>query len=124
MAAPAFPGTLPPPQKEGYGINPATEFLRTEFEVGPARHRRVFTGSFATVPVSWQFTSAQLITYREFYQNTISAGARSFTLNLWLDYRFTNALVRFKKRPAENFKGPFSWEVAGEVEVLQELPTS
>ena len=119
---PTFPPELGNPQKNGYGIVPTTEFLRTEFETGPSRQRRVFTGSFAKVPVSWVVSGAGLLTYRAFYQNTISGGARAFNLPLWLDKKFTTAVVRFTARPAENYLGPFSWEIKGEVEVLQELP--
>ena len=124
MTTPAFPSGLPHPQKKGYGIAPATEFVRSEFEVGPARQRRIFTGSFANVPVSWIFTGIQLLEYRDFFMDTLSAGTRAFTLDLWTGVEFTNCVVRFIERPAENLLGPLSWEVAGNVEVLQELPTS
>lgn len=122
MTTPDFPPALPAPQKDGHGIAGATEFLRTDFETGPARQRRIFTGSFAKMNVSWVLTSTELLTYREFYQETISAGTRAFKLNLWLDNKFTNAVVRFTARPKEDFMGPFTWKVAGEVEILQELP--
>ena len=122
MTTPDFPTSLPATQKDGHSISPSTEFIRTEFENGPARQRRIFTGSFARVTVSWVLTSSQLLTYRDFFQNEISAGARAFTLNLWLDNKFTAAVVRFTARPRAEFMGPFTWKVSGEVEVLQELP--
>ncbi len=124
MATPVFPTELPKCMADGYAINRAQEFVRGEFETGPARQRRVFTGSRGTMQVGWQLTGAQVLTFRNFYDNTISAGARAFTLSLWLGTSFTDMVVRFKTAPTESKKAPFSWEVKGEIELLQSLPTS
>lgn len=124
MATPAFPAGLPAAQAPGHAISPGLQFKRTEMQGGPARQRRIYAGVFSGVNVSWIFTNAQLLTYRDFKENTISGGARAFTMDVWLGATFTNALVRFKTADNEKHRGPDSWEVSVEIEILQELPTS
>lgn len=79
-----FPGTLPAPQRDGYGLNPVDQSIRTDMESGAARARRRTAARQDKIQVSWKFSDAQMDTFRTWFDNSAecAGGAAWFTISL------------------------------------------
>ena len=78
----AFPGSLPEPLLDSYGIEPQSVTARTDMEAGPARVRRRFTSQVDNITTSWILTSAQVTTFKTFFDTDIKDGSEWFDINL------------------------------------------
>jgi hypothetical protein len=115
---PAWPSTLPAPNKNGYALNPAPAFSRTNMEGGKARQRRRFTTVPVTVPLNWLFTQTQLGIFEAWFKHEINDGASYFDMTLWNGKGFNTYSVRFKKEPSIVLNGAKYFMVSGEIEVF------
>lgn len=118
---PAWPSTLPAPNRPGYALKPATAFSRTNMDGGKARQRRRFTSVPTAIPVSWLFTEAQLGIFEAWWKFEISFGASYFAMSLWNGKGFNSYQVRFTKAyeaPVANGK---YFTVSAEIEVFDLL---
>lgn len=117
----AWPSTLPRPDAVGYSITPVDQAARTEMEVGSPRVRRRTFARNDKVKVSWEFSDAQLATYRDWLEDGATGaagGAAWFTVDLAIG---TGGIVsteaRFVGTPGIAHLGGLQWRVSGEVEV-------
>ena len=67
----AYPSNLPRPQQEGYTLAPVEQLVSTDMEVGASRSRRRTKARQDIVEVSWEFSDAEFVTFRDWYDKTI-----------------------------------------------------
>ncbi len=93
-----WPATLPQtPLQSGYEEGTINTSIRSSMEVGPAKIRRRISAGVKEVKFQFLFTSTQLSTFIEFYEDTLMSGAVHFT---WNHPRTgVNEKWRFKKSP-------------------------
>jgi len=113
----AWPNTLPNFfQVKGFIETGAVNAIRSTMDVGPDKlRRRTTTGIRNHVGNMW-LTTTQYTTLRTFFEDTISFGVISFTMN---DAHGTNRTFRFIRPPRYTTIGPDNWQVKLE---LEELP--
>lgn len=119
----SYPSQLPLPTQQGYAIQHAQPFTRTEMQSGRARQRRTFTSVPSSVTVSWFFTTqGECQLFEGWFRDDLGAqdGAAWFDMPLQTplgiyDYqcRFTEmnqgpALVGFDK-----------WQVSASLEIRE-----
>lgn len=64
--------------KGSYQESPPDNSERTKMDVGPAKTRRRTTAGVRTFTLDHFFTSANLVIFDEFYNNTIKSGSLEF----------------------------------------------
>jgi len=100
--------------------------LRTQMDAGPAKMRRRFTAAPEIVELAMRMTGEQLVTFREFVDTTIEAGALPFE---WKDHRTGDpAEYRLLTEPevaplAPRDNGLEYWTVSMQVELLPAVST-
>ena len=81
----AFPSTLPDPLLAGYSLSPVDPSVRTDMEVGGQRVRRRTKARNDKIDLSWCFTDAEMLTFRNWYEDEttgISGGSSWFDIKL------------------------------------------
>lgn len=84
--------------RDSYSVAPATGFMRTEMEVGPARQRRIATAMPTNVSFTIYLNRKGLAVFEAWYKHTLQNGAAWFSMPIesgtgynWTDTRFTDA---------------------------------
>lgn len=113
----AWPTDLPNPMADGYQFTPGNAVIRTDMESGPARQRQRFTTVPVSVSVSWRFTVAQMVTFRDFFENTIHRGADWFTVSLDAGAGLASYDARFAEVYQAAWMPGGGWEVTSKLEV-------
>lgn len=70
-----WPDALGVPQFSGYGIESASQIVRTDMEGGAARVRRRTTSAPDTAPLRFVFNETQMATFRAFWDAEMLSGA-------------------------------------------------
>ncbi|MGV8987655.1 MAG: phage head spike fiber domain-containing protein [Cypionkella sp.] len=79
-----WPDVLPTPSFPGFGLSPIDPSLRTEWDVGPARVRRVTFATGDNVDVMWIFTDTEMAAFRAWYgDRAVSLAGDSDDLTAW-----------------------------------------
>lgn len=80
----AWPGTLPAPIVNGWGLEPADHLARSSMESGADRVRRTSTARADKVGVQWVMTRVQFAAFRSWFESSTGAnyGADWFTIGL------------------------------------------
>lgn len=80
----AYPSTLPAPLSESYQINPIDQVIRTEMDGGYTRARRRTTARVDKISVSFVYTSSQMDSFRDWFEDSTGAdgGASWFDITL------------------------------------------
>jgi hypothetical protein len=81
-----FPSTLPKPMRDGYGLSPQNNLVRTDMDSGAARQRRRFSQALDMVQVSWQFDLTQMDAFRAWFKTGCNDGAAWFGVSLARGY--------------------------------------
>jgi hypothetical protein len=121
----AWPGVLPLPTFEGYGLEPKDGILRTEMEAGEARQREQFTSTPTAIPARFRFTQFQFGIFESWYQHNAKNGAAYFNMELLGGLGMVTHEARFlgagkKKYSAVPFRGDKSgakWIVTTTLEI-------
>jgi len=80
MTIAAWPSTLPQcPILTGWDETPQTNVATFSPEVGPPKYRRRSTAKAWLSDTTWRMTSAQVATFKTFYETTIADGSLPFT---------------------------------------------
>ena len=112
-----WPATLPNPQT-GMKVDPAPQTIATDMEVGAARVRRRTSHRVDVFAVTWQFTDAQMDTFRTWFDGDGAGGAAWFTLTIPDGYGGLNAVsARFKGTFGSSVDDAFVWTVTASLEV-------
>ena len=115
-----WPETLPAPLVEGYGVNPATQFIRTEMETGSPRQRRRSAARMDIVTATWSFTAGQYADFRDWYDDAdegADGGSGWFAITLDYDGSgLTSVEARFIAA-WEAVKDDLRWNVTGKLEL-------
>ncbi len=116
----AYPGTLPNPTRDGYGLEPQSGTVRTDMEAGPARSRRRFTRVPTQATLHWIFTEAEFAVFEAWWAQVTLDGAS------WVDMPIANGggINSLSARFIGPYKAPMKglgYEVSARVEV-QALP--
>ena len=112
-----WPGQLPLPTIEGYGIQPGEAILRTEMEAGPARQRRRFTNVPSRIAVRWVMRAAQFLLFEAWYRWAAAEGGAWFEIDLLGGLGLLPQEARFTRQfEARPYRGRL-WEVTSELEV-------
>lgn len=119
MADSIWPAGLPQhPLIRRARLNPEVWKLRTQMDAGPAKVRRRRTISIDRWSMSMVLTTAQLVTFRTFFHDTIEQGSAAFD---WLDpidgttEREARIVGEYSVEPLD---ARAKWEVSFEVEFL------
>ena len=115
----AWPSTLSQPLLAGYSNEPATAFVRTNMEAGFARQRKMFSAVPYKFPAQWKFTQAQMVIFKDFYQNTINSGTDFFTMTIDIGDGLATYDVRFVEGYKADGSNGVGWFVSGQLEVLE-----
>ncbi len=97
-----WPITLPAaPLAAGYVVEPGSQVLRSDMEVGPARVRRITSARNDQVSLSVELSAAQVQIFRNWFDGDLAGGSNWFVgLSLDLDGTIT--------APECRFVGPYS----------------
>ena len=118
MSLPQYPAELPPPELDGYRLQPVSPFVRTELASGRARQRRRFTSTPTMIPVSWLLSLIEFELFEAWFRHTITDGADWFTGPLK-----TSRGIRddYEQRFADMYEarevGPMYWRVSARLEL-------
>lgn len=113
-----WPSTLPKPSYSGYAVNPQNSVTRSEMDSGTARQRNEFSAVPDKLTVSWEFSSAQMVTFRTFFKTTINRGADWFTATLDIGDGLASYSVRFVGSYTSNLNAYNNWHVGGNLEII------
>lgn len=115
-----WPSTLPDPLVDGYGIEPVSQTVSTDMEVGSARVRRRSFAQVDMLPVQWSLSNDQMTVFRAWFSHPIGAdgGAAWFSTSLLMgDGSARTVQARF----AGNWKAVYvphlRWQVRAMLEV-------
>lgn len=118
----AYPAGLPEPQ-QATKIQPLDTTARTDMESGAARSRRRSAARADQAAVMWNFTDAQMATFRAWFEAAESAdgaagGAAWFDVDLWMGDGGADAVeARFVGAYAFDRVAPDVWRVSATLEV-------
>jgi hypothetical protein len=77
----AWPETLSAPLETGYRLEPDNQSLRTDFEVGSPRVRRITTVRTDRITVQWKFDETEMDTFRDWFDAADGAAGGSLWFN-------------------------------------------
>lgn len=113
-----WPGTLPPPNIDGYGVSPDDNIGRTDMESGAARQRRRFIDVPSKINVSWDMSNYQMAVFEGWQKWEAREGAAWFNIDLKSGLGFTNHIARFVGQyNAVPIRRGLAWSVTAELEV-------
>jgi hypothetical protein len=116
----SWPTTLPNPQAS-YSLSPVDQTIATDMDSGAARVRRRTTARNDHVDVLWQFSDAQYVIFRAWFNDSttgISGGASWFTMSLPVgDGGMTTVTARFSGPHKANYISVQHWSVSGKLEL-------
>jgi hypothetical protein len=118
----SWPGTLPLPTIDGYGIRPGEAILRTEMEAGPARQRRRYTQVPSRITVRWVLRREQFALFEAWYRWTAKEGGEWFEIDLLGGLGLLPQDARFTRQFDARIVAGILWEVRSELEI-RERPT-
>lgn len=112
-----WPATLPPPRISGYDGEQGPVSKRTDFDMGPARQRRMFTSAPEMLNVSFRFKPAEMAIFKEFWKDDIGFGVDWFSIELNLGSGLATYDARFKRACKYAALPGMNWDVQGMLEV-------
>lgn len=113
----AWPSFLPKALRAGYGFEPAETVIRTEFEGGPVRVRKVTPRGPETIPVRWIFSGAEMEFFKAFYAYALADGSALLDLPLMTNGAAIEVqTVNFASPPRYALVGVTHWEVSAAVQ--------
>ena len=115
-----YPGTLPNPTRQGYGLEPQSGVERTGMEAGNARARQRFTRTPTHIPLRWVFTEAEFAVFEAWWKQVALEGAAWQDMPVANGGGITSVSARFIGPYKASMLG-LGYEVAARVEV-QALP--
>ena len=118
----SWPGTLPLPTIDCYGIRPGEAILRTEMEAGPARQRRRYTQVPSRITVRWVLRREQFALFEAWYRWTAKEGGEWFEIDLLGGLGLLPQDARFTRQFDARIVAGILWEVRSELEI-RERPT-
>lgn len=77
-----YPSVLPVPEVQGYGFTPQNNKVRTQFESGPARVRRIHRNPTTNFTVGNKLTREQLAIFEYWWVNEALDGSQWFETTL------------------------------------------
>lgn len=77
-----YPSVLPVPEVQGYGFTPQNNKVRTQFESGPARVRRIHRSPTTNFTVGNKLTREQLAIFEYWWLNEALDGSQWFQTSL------------------------------------------
>ncbi len=77
-----YPSVLPVPEVQGYGFTPQNNKVRTQFESGPARVRRIHRSPTTNFTVGSKLTREQLAIFEYWWVNEALDGSQWFETTL------------------------------------------
>lgn len=77
-----YPSVLPVPEVQGYGFTPQNNKVRTQFESGPARVRRIHRSPTTNFTVGNKLTREQLAIFEYWWVNEALDGSQWFETTL------------------------------------------
>lgn len=77
-----YPSVLPVPEVQGYGFTPQNNKVRTQFESGPARVRRIHRSPTTNFTVGNKLTREQLAIFEYWWVNEALDGSQWFQTSL------------------------------------------
>jgi len=111
-----WPTTLPNPIY-GMGVDPTDKTVRTDMEAGAARVRRRSKARNDSINATWEFTDAQMDTFRTWFAGDCNDGSEWFQLTMPDGFGGQNLLdVRFIGTFKSTIDGPDLWRVSASLE--------
>ena len=114
-----WPGKLPLPTVEDYGVQPGDAILRTEMEAGPARQRRRFTQVPSRVSVRWIMRRDQFALFEAWYRWQAKEGGAWFEIELLGGLGLLTQEARFTRQFQAQLLGGTLWEINAELEIRE-----
>jgi hypothetical protein len=112
-----YPGTLPRPQRNGYGYAVAPAATATMRDRPATRCRPMGRAAVATATLVWQFTTAQLRTFAAWWRTDLAGGSTPAVIALPNGFDDVAQPVRFLgPYQAEDLDG--KWRITAAVELL------
>lgn len=114
---PTWPVSLPQkPLRDGYQEVEADTNVRTPMDTGPAKVRRRFTAGPRPFTCTFEFTGAQLATFKTFVRTTLLNGSLAF--DMAEPIAGTTASFRQKSPPRTVSVGGDNYQTTWELEAL------
>lgn len=116
MAVP-FPSGLPRPLRAGYGYSVDPISVAQKTDRGLQRSRRFGTGKSVSLNLTFNFSDSDLVTFANWWRNTIQYGTLPFSIKLVCGYDDVAMDVRpIKSYSAHELIG--AWQVSFPVEII------
>lgn len=117
-----WPSTLPTaPLVNGYSVDPASNVIRSDMEIGPARVRRIATSRNDQVSISLVLVGSQVTAFRDWFDDSssgLAGGVNWFTgLRLNLDGTVTTPECRFVGKHSFSLVDSKRYRLTAKVEV-------
>lgn len=95
-----YPAVLPVPEVQGYGFTPQNNKVRTQFESGAARVRRIHRSPTSNFTVGNKLTIEQLAIFEYWWANEALDGSQ------WFDTKLVNGVgvTTVEARPVEDYQ--------------------
>jgi hypothetical protein len=115
-----WPGTLPKPLADGYGLQPVDPTIRTDMDVGAPRVRRRTRARNDRIQLTWMLTSEQADIFRDWYDSDAGAAGGAAWFSVDLDIA-QGGIQTVEGRFADMWQGQYVagglWRVSATVEV-------
>lgn len=115
-----YPDYLPPPLREGYGLQTTSPLQRTRMDSGRVRQRRRFSSVPTTASVSWLLDALQAQMFEAWFLYTLLDG------ELWFDCELMTplGLKPYEARFSDIYDGPMlvgvsSWRYSAAIEIRE-----
>lgn len=119
MSLPVFPHQLPRPNLAGYGFKPQNTFMRSSFQSGRARNRRIFENAPEATSLTWVFNSRELMLFELWYRHAINDGTTSFICNLKMPLGMRDVVVSVTDIYTKDAISARDWSVTMECEISE-----
>lgn len=117
MATPEYPSTLPGPGT--FTVEPTSQVLATEAELGPKAFRRRSRQPGAFTSVSFRFLETDYSVFIEWWRTTLKYGHKWFWIQLPSAGGITWHVARFAERYAAKLDGHRYWNVTAKLELRE-----
>lgn len=123
MSYPEWPAyaLAPPPLNESYKLTLPDTVIRTDFEQGLARQRRVFSNGPTGITLTWPMTSKEFKFFLAWKQWALAAGEGWFTLPVFYGDDYHVTVVRFVKGPLEPTRSGGEWMTTAQLETMDSI---
>jgi hypothetical protein len=108
----------PPPFNDDLAETFPNLVIRTDWEQGAARQRRVFASGPSTFSTTWFWTPDEYVFFKGWFNGVIASGEGWFNLSVFDGNAYNTRLVRFVLGPVKVGRDGGEWKFSGTIETM------